>query len=618
MATITSFRRLASLVEMCNSVNEIAQLLQDMSDALYSADVVRILVNQLPRIIRDNETVLCLPFMQEIVDAESRSITDKQRNYGIPHCQGIANTTLLEFYVFQQVAKSGKECVSRRILHPDYNRTFADSHNDWPALIGICFLLIHYDRWHVTDKNLYEGLLEGGDVLLNSFLSSFADISTPMVDSRTSCQMVAKIFRTTEVVTTENINDHRGAITFPDMINSYDAHQILEKLLTMYIDENADETVEDAVNLIMHYQNAMSNDFIRANYISEYAENIVSWLPLRERRLALASRFERYFGIDTIGYMADAYNAFLTNFGNVNSYTSTDVDRAELPVHITYERIIYDMMINHPEVESGVIKLFFREVTALHGHGFRGASDGMTLTTDAIVDGIVKDLNAHGILEKYDVMESYLAQADYYAAMEASFDDLTDSNSSGLSMDDFGGDNETAPDGYSNDSKSLSLHGKPKSTKSWKDRLGQAQNAKKQVDAIVKMIKDATRSSKRAFLCNKKKLTIFGLFRKICTTSIILLSGPMGIICGLITKHILKTASRSETKRWTAELNEELELVEEKIRDAESAGDREAKYALMRTRQAIKNQLNRLRYGSEYGVKEKSSRLNGNIGDYKG
>ena len=56
------------------------------------------------------------------------------------------------------------------------------------------------------------------------------------------------------------------------------------------------------------------------------------------------------------------------------------------------------------------------------------------------------------------------------------------------------------------------------------------------------------------------------------------------------------------------ELNAELEMVNEKIEDAKGDGNRQAKYDLMRTRQALQSAIQRLKYG--IGAEEKEPVLN--------
>ncbi|MGL5743982.1 MAG: hypothetical protein ACRCXX_02410 [Cetobacterium sp.] len=54
---------------------------------------------------------------------------------------------------------------------------------------------------------------------------------------------------------------------------------------------------------------------------------------------------------------------------------------------------------------------------------------------------------------------------------------------------------------------------------------------------------------------------------------------------------------REARRKILAELREELEMVEEKIKDAESKGDNKSKYQLMRLRNKLKTSIERIKYG---------------------
>lgn len=54
---------------------------------------------------------------------------------------------------------------------------------------------------------------------------------------------------------------------------------------------------------------------------------------------------------------------------------------------------------------------------------------------------------------------------------------------------------------------------------------------------------------------------------------------------------------RDARRKILAELKEELEMVEEKIKDAESKGDNKSKYQLMRLRNKLKTSIERIKYG---------------------
>ena len=70
---------------------------------------------------------------------------------------------------------------------------------------------------------------------------------------------------------------------------------------------------------------------------------------------------------------------------------------------------------------------------------------------------------------------------------------------------------------------------------------------------------------------------------------------------GAITTVALRNKARkNERRKVLAELREEYELVEEKIKDAESKGDNKNKYQLMRLRNKLKTSIERISYGDNF------------------
>lgn len=70
---------------------------------------------------------------------------------------------------------------------------------------------------------------------------------------------------------------------------------------------------------------------------------------------------------------------------------------------------------------------------------------------------------------------------------------------------------------------------------------------------------------------------------------------------GAFTVLVLRRrAKRNERRKILAELREEYELVEEKIKDAESKGDNKNKYQLMRLRNKLKTSIERISYGDNF------------------
>lgn len=70
----------------------------------------------------------------------------------------------------------------------------------------------------------------------------------------------------------------------------------------------------------------------------------------------------------------------------------------------------------------------------------------------------------------------------------------------------------------------------------------------------------------------------------------------LGVVSAIVTLCMQAKVRRRERNKLLRELKNELEIVEEKLRDAESSGDRKAKYNLIRIRQKMKSEIERIRY----------------------
>lgn len=70
----------------------------------------------------------------------------------------------------------------------------------------------------------------------------------------------------------------------------------------------------------------------------------------------------------------------------------------------------------------------------------------------------------------------------------------------------------------------------------------------------------------------------------------------LAIISAIVVICLNKRIRMKERNKLLRELKNELEMVEEKIKDADSAGDRKEKYQLMRIRQTLQTEIERIRY----------------------
>jgi hypothetical protein len=97
-----------------------------------------------------------------------------------------------------------------------------------------------------------------------------------------------------------------------------------------------------------------------------------------------------------------------------------------------------------------------------------------------------------------------------------------------------------------------------------------------------------------------KKFSAMSLLKSALASAALFSVNWMAALIAIAVKYALKkSVTMSERKKIILELEGELEMIDEKIEDAKSDGDREAKYSMMRTRTELKNALDKIKYGVE-------------------
>ncbi len=77
-----------------------------------------------------------------------------------------------------------------------------------------------------------------------------------------------------------------------------------------------------------------------------------------------------------------------------------------------------------------------------------------------------------------------------------------------------------------------------------------------------------------------------------------LVGGPVFAVIGLITGIAIdKSLDHTVRQQILHEMEAEMKIIEEKISDAKSAGDKKEKYQLMRLQSTLEKDIDRVRYG---------------------
>lgn len=121
-----------------------------------------------------------------------------------------------------------------------------------------------------------------------------------------------------------------------------------------------------------------------------------------------------------------------------------------------------------------------------------------------------------------------------------------------------------------------------------------------QISKAVSGMKKILIGDVRTEIIEGKSFSAIGLLKKYLGTVAIFSIGPMKAVIALVVKYALKKkTTTSEKRKIIMELQTEIELITEKIEDARGDGNREAKYAMMRTKKELEHALTRIKYGLE-------------------
>ena len=121
-----------------------------------------------------------------------------------------------------------------------------------------------------------------------------------------------------------------------------------------------------------------------------------------------------------------------------------------------------------------------------------------------------------------------------------------------------------------------------------------------QITKAVSGMKNVLTGDVRSEIIEGKKFSAIGLLKRVLGTVGLFSLGPVKAVITLVVGYALKKSTTiSEREKIIMELDTEIEMITEKIQDAKSDNNREAKYAMMRTKRELENARQRIQYGLE-------------------
>lgn len=528
--------------------------------------------------------------------------------------------TILQYYVEYLVRYSDGECMKDvNLVRPfqDWTRGCKPPVNNVYQYMGWLFLILPYQQ---PKSDLFVAarkyLMTCYDAIYG-FLQVFADIQVPMSHRDDGCKLLATVWSQSNAIVQEPSDDLKEEALMNETTSTFIGKSINGKVDWLYerIRELNQDTgsghdadlLEDCTDLFISLGNVFQNSFGKENFFFEYLAQISVFYPLYRQRADIISRYRKYFGDYTDSIAIDFLGEVVSGFADCLNYKNGElVKSAQNAIYRKAEYQIIHIQELFPDIDPKVVVCFYNDLTKAFGRGFKGAAPGCMMTIEPMV---------YEIFSK-PATESQVDYIDLMMALEGSYgpDDITKESNPNSSSNSRVQNNQTTTQANGPEDKTATrtrgpLHRRADSEKGMKSGERQIYAAYKkykdtedQVDnALTKginTIKKIITGDQRAVLIEGKQFSPIGFLKKAIMTVGIFSYGKIAGILFLVVRHALtKKSNDAEKKKLLGELERELVMINEKLEDARGDGNREAKYALMRTKMAYEEAIRRVKYG---------------------
>lgn len=259
------------------------------------------------------------------------------------------------------------------------------------------------------------------------------------------------------------------------------------------------------------------------------------------------------------------------------------------------------ILVNFVNAKSAVIYL-------LSNNPFNGLIPFATIV-NGIVTRLINTINSsedidEAIVENYSISLLEELNGKEYPKFNTDFDSIL--KSSGIIDESYGNSGEAFILGV-NEGAVTNASRKAKAKIIKADR-----NISGKIDKLAADVKETTKKAllpdAREDIIKDSLPSLSKLIKIAVVTGAAYAINPAIAAIGAFTVLLLRNKARkNERRKILAELREEHELVEEKIKDAESKGDNKNKYQLMRLRNKLKTSIERISYGDNFVDKRSST-----------
>lgn len=635
-----SISRKIEAMDRFTTLDDMAMYLKKYPEICINRYSFAALCRNIPRIVRqDRQETLCCRFIQVVIELYRQRCLASSDLSAFCYPDGFKDGTsnadwaliLLELYIDCIVAKTDGLCLKNTYIYQsdlkELTLTKAMTQKDAPFVeklyyLGwILFLPTKHADSSLTAQAICRYLMSNREFLYR-FLKVFIDMTTPTYDADIIAQVMAEIW-SSNAIDREWLDETGTYISpFGKKCCTQDVGWLMDKTRDSAVPVCGEvlrdnELTEGYTTLFINLSNIFEIEhFTAENYFFEYLAKIAYEYPLDEERLAITEKYEPYFKSYTPIIVVEFIQDVIDAFGAVKDYrTRPAIDMASAKALRNAEDKVYFIRRAFPDVDADTVYHFFDELCDAFGRGFQGASVGMMCTLEPMIYEIFKK-DDEAVASESDL--SYIGMIGL-CAMEGSYGDPEDmTKPSSQSSNDRASDRDDEPKTTSRvnnlhrrarDDESMMQSGERKIFNAYK----KYKNAEEKVDNAltkgIQVIKRALTGDQAAVIIEGKKFSPIGFLKKAILTIGVFNYSKIGAILLLIVSRVLKKKNnQAERQRLLSELTSELEMINEKIEDARGDGNREAKYSLMRTKQAYENAIRRIKFGVSAEVrKEKIS-----------
>lgn len=601
MASRAQLITYCGMVDRAQSIDVLRSVVADYPELIHSQMGCAAIMKAIPRVIINfDEKYFDYRFIMTIVDQYRCRALGGYRD----HVREMATVTgasphdwaldILRCYARQMILHTEGKCLSFPDVSHNFDEFFKEKGIESPQVIlGYIFFVFDYSKGNtfMTDKafKLFMRKFCYMEALMAT-IQTFCDACCPA--SSRAVEVLSRIICIARLMDpnfgNETLYSRVKDGSFLKHAMDTDTGWIATKL-NEYDDANIgqpdEEIISQVINIFTMLSNALQDRFITENFFFEYISEISYYYPLEKQRMDTAARYEKYFGAEALNYMCDLTEVIYEAVSKVDNYRDPQQDQAATRIIcMAVEEVVLKLHHQFPDVSPKVVELFLSDTMNCFGRGFRGFSEGIMWSIGDMIQKIYDS--------DQQVMESDFDYVDFLYAMEAG--DLTDGNAG------------SAVDTAKLHKKATNVKNSAKNMKAAERKIFNAYHKYKsneeKVDQTlakgINALKKAVVGDQQKILIEGKPFSPIGFLKKVILTVGLFNYNKIAAILAIIVGKTMKSKARkSEKRQLIMELEEELMMVNEKIEDARGDGNRQAKYDLMRTRNAIQNAIKRLKYG---------------------